>query len=87
MGSFKEVRMSDPIVAGTRPEVLELEPGRTYWWCRCGRSKDQPWCDGSHQGTGIEPIDFTVETHKNYALCKCKKTAESPFCDGTHSSL
>ncbi len=79
--------MSDPIVAGTRPEVLEHEPGRTYWWCRCGRSKDQPWCDGSHQGTGIEPIEFTVETRKNYALCKCKKTAESPFCDGTHSSL
>ncbi|MEE8412303.1 MAG: CDGSH iron-sulfur domain-containing protein [Acidobacteriota bacterium] len=79
--------MSDPIVADTRPEVLELEPGRTYHWCRCGRSKDQPWCDGSHQGTGIEPIEFTVETHKNYALCKCKKTAESPFCDGTHSSL
>ena len=79
--------MSDPIVADTRPEVLELEPGRTYHWCRCGRSKDQPWCDGSHQGTGIDPIEFTVETHKNYALCKCKKTAESPFCDGTHSSL
>lgn len=79
--------MSDPIVADTRPELLELEPGRTYHWCRCGRSKDQPWCDGSHQGTGIEPIEFTVETHKNYALCKCKKTAESPFCDGTHSSL
>lgn len=79
--------MSDPIVADTRPEVLELEPGRTYHWCRCGRSKDQPWCDGSHQGTGIEPIEFTVETHKNYALCKCKKTAKSPFCDGTHSSL
>ena len=79
--------MSDPIVADTRPEVLELEPGRTYHWCRCGRSKDQPWCDGSHQGTGIEPIEVTVETHKNYALCKCKKTAESPFCDGTHSSL
>jgi len=79
--------MSDPIVAGTRPEVLELEPGQTYWWCRCGRSEDQPWCDGSHEGTGIEPIEFTVEQRKNYALCKCKKTAESPFCDGTHSSL
>ena len=79
--------MSDPIIAGTRPEVLELEPGQAYWWCRCGRSEDQPWCDGSHEGTGIEPIEFTVEQRKNYALCKCKKTAGSPFCDGTHSSL
>ncbi len=79
--------MSEAIVADTRPEVLELEPGKSYWWCRCGRSKQQPWCDGSHEGTGIEPLEFTVDRQKNYALCKCKKTAESPFCDGTHSSL
>jgi len=77
--------MSDPISAGTRPEVLPLEPGESYWWCRCGRSQTQPWCDGSHEGTGIEPLEFKVETTKNYAMCTCKKTAESPFCDGTHS--
>ena len=79
--------MADPIVADKRPEVLELEPGKTYWWCACGRSKEQPWCDGSHKGTDIEPIEFTVEDRKNYALCKCKKTGKSPFCDGAHSSL
>ena len=79
--------MSEAIVADTRPEVLELEPGKSYWWCRCGRSKQQPWCDGSHEGTGIEPLEFTVDRQKNYALCKCKKTGGSPFCDGTHSSL
>ncbi len=79
--------MSEAIVADTRPEVLELEPGKPYWWCRCGRSKQQPWCDGSHEGTGIEPLEFTVDRQKNYALCKCKKTGGSPFCDGTHSSL
>jgi CDGSH-type Zn-finger protein len=79
--------MAEPIVAGTRPDVLELEPGKSYWWCRCGRSKQQPWCDGSHEGTEIEPLEFTVDTRKNYALCKCKKTGGSPYCDGTHSSL
>jgi len=79
--------MSDPISAGNRPQVMRLEPGESYWWCRCGRSKTQPWCDGSHEGTGIEPLEFSVETSKNYALCACKKTSGSPFCDGTHSDL
>jgi CDGSH-type Zn-finger protein len=79
--------MSEPIVAGRRPIVLELEPGKSYWWCRCGRSSQQPWCDGSHEGTGIEPLEFTVDERKNYALCACKKTNGSPFCDGTHSKL
>ena len=87
MKPFKEESMSDPIVAGKRPDVLQLEPGKKYWWCRCGRSKEQPWCDGSHEGTGIEPLEFQVDKRKNYALCTCKKTNGSPFCDGTHSNL
>jgi len=79
--------MSDPVVADTKPAVLELEPGKSYWWCACGRSANQPFCDGSHAGTGHEPIEFTVDRKKNFALCRCKRTADSPWCDGTHSQL
>ena len=79
--------MSDPVCADKRPEVLELEPGKKYYWCRCGRSKDQPFCDGSHAGTDFEPMVFEVEEKKRYALCLCKATEKSPFCDGTHKRL
>ncbi len=79
--------MSDAVIADKKPAVLELKPGETYWWCRCGRSSNQPFCDGSHHGTGFEPIEVTVDKTKNYALCQCKRTGNSPWCDGTHSSL
>jgi CDGSH-type Zn-finger protein len=81
--------MSDPVVAEKRPAVLVLKPGETYWWCACGLSKNQPYCDGSHEGTDFSPIEFTVEEKKNdkYALCQCKRTANAPFCDGAHRKL
>lgn len=69
--------------AADTPVVMELEPGE-YWWCACGRSKNQPFCDGSHQGTGIEPQKFEIEKKRNYALCACKETKTPPFCDGSH---
>jgi CDGSH-type Zn-finger protein len=79
--------MSEPEIAAKTPAVLELEPDESYWWCACGRSKNQPFCDGSHEGTGFEPIELTVDRKKNYALCRCKRTGKAPWCDGTHSGL
>ena len=79
--------MSDPEIGGIRPVVLELDPEESYCWCACGRSREQPWCDGSHAGTDHEPIDFSVEVQRNYALCTCKRTSTPPFCDGSHKHL
>ncbi len=78
--------MAEPKIAARRPQVLELEPGE-YFYCACGESSKQPFCDGSHAGTEFRPKPFTVEEKKRYAVCCCKRTGNSPFCDGTHSGL
>ncbi len=78
--------MSEPRIAATKPAVLELEPG-TYYWCACGRSANQPWCDGSHEVTDFTPEEVIIEKKKRYAMCQCKHTGNPPFCDGTHAKL
>ncbi len=78
--------MNEPVIAQRQPYGLELQPG-TYWWCACGRSQNQPFCDGSHQGTGITPHSFTLETTATVWLCGCKHTQHAPFCDGQHNKL
>lgn len=79
--------MTERVIAGLKPTVMKLEQGKTYWWCRCGRSQNQPFCDGAHAGTDIEPMEFTATSDKNVALCTCKATAGEPFCDGNHKRL
>ena len=76
-----------PIIAARSPSMVELEAGKDYFWCRCGRSANQPFCDGSHASTGITPTKFTAEKSGRAALCQCKGTANAPFCDGTHAKL
>lgn len=75
-----------PIVAAKKPAVVELQAGG-YFWCACGRSRNQPYCDGSHAGTGINPLFFTLDENKKVALCLCKKTTTPPFCDGAHKKI
>jgi CDGSH-type Zn-finger protein len=78
--------MAEPKIADTKPVLVELEAG-THWWCTCGHSASQPFCDGSHQGTGMTPLEFTVDSPRKAALCLCKRTAGPPYCDGSHSKL
>lgn len=77
--------MEDPIVFETKPAVIDAEPG-THWWCACGRSKNQPWCDSSHRGTGISPVKAEFDEAKRVSLCNCKQTGNPPYCDGSHAS-
>jgi CDGSH-type Zn-finger protein/mannose-6-phosphate isomerase-like protein (cupin superfamily) len=79
---------SEALIAGSMPSYQELEAGRRYLWCRCGRSKSQPFCDGSHKGTGFQPVAYVAKCDKEEALfCMCKRTGTPPFCDGTHANL
>ena len=78
--------MTDPIIVQKSPFSLELEPG-TYYWCSCGRSADQPFCDGSHQGTTFVPCEFTLKEKATVHLCGCKHSANPPYCDGSHEKL
>jgi len=75
-----------PIIAGLKSIKLETEPG-TYFWCACGKSKDQPFCDGSHQGTAFNPIEIVVRKKKLIKWCTCKYTKTPPFCDHSHREL
>ncbi len=80
--------MSDaPIIAQTSPFPVEVEEGKSYFWCACGKSKRQPFCDGSHKGTGLEPVKYTAEESKKVFFCGCKHSSKTPLCDGSHARL
>jgi CDGSH-type Zn-finger protein len=84
--SAGETRM-EPVVAQKAPYPIAVEAGKTYFWCACGLSASQPFCDGSHKGSGMAPMRFTAESDKTVYLCGCKATKKAPFCDGGHSRL
>jgi CDGSH-type Zn-finger protein len=79
--------MTDRVVAARSPAKLEVQAGRTYWWCRCGRSARQPFCDGWHKGTGLEPLKYDATETNTVWFCCCKQSAHEPLCDGSHRKL
>jgi len=79
--------MAEPIVAQKSPYPVDVEAGKKYFWCACGRSKNQPLCDGSHKGTGLTPVAYEAAQSKKLWFCGCKTTKNRPLCDGSHNAL
>ena len=79
--------MTQPIVAQKSPFPVAVEAGKTYWWCACGKSQGQPFCDGSHKGSGFAPVQFKADADKTLYFCGCKASSNGAFCDGTHAKL
>ena len=79
--------MSDATIAQKAPYAVNVEKGKTYYWCSCGRSTNQPFCSGAHKGSEFVPVAFTAEESKLVHFCGCKQTKKAPFCDGTHAKI
>jgi CDGSH iron-sulfur domain-containing protein 3 len=79
--------MSEPTIAQKSPYAVDIEKGKEYYWCQCGKSNNQPFCDGSHQGTEFTPVLYKAEESKTVHFCGCKRTGNQPMCDGSHENL
>ncbi|MBT6430471.1 MAG: CDGSH iron-sulfur domain-containing protein [Rhodospirillaceae bacterium] len=79
--------MTEPVVAQKKPYNVEVEAGEDYYWCSCGKSAKQPFCDGSHKGTGMTPQQYSATTSELVHFCGCKYSANKPVCDGSHKDL
>ena len=77
----------EPTIAQKSPYAVEVESGKSYYWCSCGKSNSQPFCDGSHQGSTFTPVEYKATENKTVYFCGCKHTATQPMCDGAHSKL
>ena len=76
-----------PVVAEKAPKPIEVEAGKTYYWCTCGKSKNQPFCNGAHKDTSFTPMAWTAEETKTVYFSQCKHTGRAPLCDGSHNNL
>lgn len=79
--------MDKAIIAAKAPIAVEVEAGKNYFWCTCGKSEKQPFCDGKHKDTGFTPMKWTAEEDGKKFFCACKQTDGAPFCDGSHKAL
>jgi CDGSH-type Zn-finger protein len=79
--------MDKSVIGGRAPAPVKVTAGETYWWCACGRSKTQPFCDGSHAGTSFTPMEWTAPETRGVFFCTCKQTSTAPLCDGSHNAL
>ena len=79
--------MAEPKIPQKAPYPVQVEAGKSYFWCACGLSSKQPFCDGSHKGTDMSPVKHTAEKDGKVFFCGCKKTDKVPLCDGTHSRI
>ena len=79
--------MTKANIASKTPYPIEVEAGKDYWWCACGMSKNQPFCDGTHKGSSFSPVQFKATTSGKVWFCGCKQTGNPPLCDGSHSRL
>ncbi|MGZ6021780.1 MAG: CDGSH iron-sulfur domain-containing protein [Rhizomicrobium sp.] len=79
--------MTAPVVAQKSPYSAEVAAGKSYWWCACGQSKRQPFCDGSHKGSEFTPVEYKADATKTVWFCGCKNTKSAPLCDGSHNAL
>jgi len=79
--------MAMPEIAAKQPFPVNVEAGKDYWWCACGKSNSQPFCDGSHKGSEFTPKKFSATESKTIYFCGCKQTKNHPMCDGSHKSL
>ena len=79
--------MTDPEIGGRAQIAVDVEAGQVYWWCACGRSRNQPFCDGSHKTTSFTPIEYKAEKTGKVFFCICKRSNKKPLCDGSHKKL
>ncbi len=79
--------MAEPVVAQKGPFAVDVEEGKSYFWCACGRSQKQPFCDGSHKDTGFSPVKWQAEKAKTVYFCGCKNSGKKPLCDGAHNKM